>query len=249
MSSRFWLATSTLWHREMIHFWRERNRVLGFAASPLLLWLVIGSGFGDLAFFFPGALLLSVVFTAVFATMSVIEDRKEGFLLSVLASPAPRGAIVAGKVLGGATMAAVQGLLFFIALPPAGIYVSLLGVLESALVLFLVGIAFTSMGFWLAWRSRTSQGFHAIMNLVLMPLWMMSGALFPTAKSHGWIRALMTVNPMTYSLAALRHAMGLTGGEANLPSFGVSLGVTAAFAVLFIYLSIRSVEDRRTDIR
>lgn len=249
MSKRFWLATFTLWHRELLHFWRERNRVLGFAASPLLLWLVIGGGFGDLAFFFPGALLLSVIFTAVFATMSVIDDRKEGFLLSVLASPAPRAAIVAGKVLGGATMAAVQGLLFFLALPPAGIRISLLAVVESAAVLVLIGLAFTAVGFWLAWRSRTPQGFHAIMNLVLMPLWMLSGALFPTERSHGWIRALMTVNPMTYSLAAVRRAMGLTGGETSLPSYGVSIAVTAVFAVLFFILSIRSVEDRRTDPR
>ena len=92
-SKTFWLPVMTLWQRELIRFWREKGRVLGFVGSPLIFWLVIGSGFGDLRFFFPGALILTVMFSAVFSTMSLIEDRREGFLLSMLVSPAPRSSM------------------------------------------------------------------------------------------------------------------------------------------------------------
>ncbi|HVX65511.1 MAG TPA: ABC transporter permease, partial [Bryobacteraceae bacterium] len=101
----FWLPVAALWRREMLRFGREKGRVLGFVGSPLVFWLLIGSGFGDLAFFFPGALVLTVMFSAVFSTMSLIEDRREGFLRSMLVSPAPRGSMVLGKVLGASTLA------------------------------------------------------------------------------------------------------------------------------------------------
>ena len=121
-SSPFVLPVLTLWRRELIRFWREKARVLGFVGSPLIFWLVIGAGFGDLAFFFPGALTLTVMFSAVFSTMSLIEDRREGFLLSILVSPTPRSAIVLGKVLGSATLAWLQGLMFLLFLPLAGLW-------------------------------------------------------------------------------------------------------------------------------
>ena len=117
------LPAFTLWWREIVRFYRQRARVVGVIASPLLFWIVIGSGFGTsfrsgegpgqdhyLDYFFPGALIMIVLFTAIFTMMSVIEDRKEGFLLSVLVAPVPRSAIVLGKVLGGTTLAAAQGI-------------------------------------------------------------------------------------------------------------------------------------------
>lgn len=240
----FWLSVATLWWRELIHFWRERSRVAGFIGSPLLFWLVIGSGFGNLAFFFPGALLLSVIFTAVFSTISVIEDRREGFLLAVLASPAPRCALVIGKVLGGASMAMLQGAVFFVFLPFTSLKAGLMSTLAALAVLFLVGLAFTSLGFWLAWKSKTPQGFHAIMNLVLMPLWMVSGALFSPDTAHQWMRALMTWNPMSYSLAALQRTISPTHAWSG-PALGLSLAVTAAFGLALLTLSVYAVERQK----
>ena len=129
------LPAFTLWWREIVRFYRQRARVVGVIASPLLFWIVIGSGFGTsfrsgegpgqdhyLDYFFPGALIMIVLFTAIFTMMSVIEDRKEGFLLSVLVAPVPRSAIVLGKVLGGTTLAAAQGLLFLVFAPFVGIH-------------------------------------------------------------------------------------------------------------------------------
>ena len=127
----------SLWKREVVRFYRNKSRVVGVIASPLLFWIVIGSGFGTsfrsdnvkggqhyLDFFFPGALIMIVLFTAIFTMMSVIEDRKEGFLLSVMVAPVHRTAIVLGKVLGGATLAFMQGLLFLVAAPFIGVHFS-----------------------------------------------------------------------------------------------------------------------------
>src|SRR2546423_7024660 len=130
------LAAATLWWREIVRFCRQRSRVIGVIASPLLFWIVIGSGFANsfrsqgngqhyLEYFFPGSLLMIVLFTSIFAMMSVIEDRDRGFLLSVLVAPVDRSAIVLGKVLGGTTLSAIQGLLFLIFLPAIGVSISL----------------------------------------------------------------------------------------------------------------------------
>src|SRR6201981_798346 len=129
------LPAFTLWWREVVRFYRQKARVVGVIASPVLFWLVIGSGFGTsfrsggsgegqhyLDYFYPGALIMIVLFTSIFTMMSVIEDRKEGFLLSVLVAPVPRSAIVLGKILGGTTLAAVQGMIFLIFAPFTGVH-------------------------------------------------------------------------------------------------------------------------------
>jgi len=222
----FWLPVWTLWRREMIRFWREKARVAGFVASPLIFWVVIGSGFGDLGFFYPGAITLTVMFSAVFSTMSIIEDRREGFLLSMLVSPAPRSAMVLGKLLGAATLAWVQGMILLLFLPLAGFHPGAQGVAGLAGVLYLLAFTFTALGFLIAWKMESAQGFHAVMNLVLFPMWMVSGSLFGFASAHGWIRWVMRVNPLTYATAALRRLLA-PQVEAGTPALGLSLAVTA----------------------
>src|ERR1700676_4575328 len=145
------LPAFTLWWREIVRFYRQKSRVVGVLASPLVFWVVIGSGFGTsfrsgggqgqqnyLDYFYPGALIMIVLFTSIFAMMSLIEDRKEGFLLSVMVAPVPRSAIVLGKVLGGTTLSAVQGLIFLAFAPLVGIHLSLTGFLLVVLTVFLV---------------------------------------------------------------------------------------------------------------
>src|SRR5246500_1754470 len=186
------LPAFTLWWRELVRFYRQRTRVIGVIASPVVFWLVIGSGFGSsfraggspgqqhyLDYFYPGALIMIVLFTSIFTMMSVIEDRKEGFLLSVLVAPVPRSAIVLGKVLGGTTLAAVQGMIFLIFAPFTGVHLEPLQVLLVAVVVFLVSFSLTALGFAIAWPMDSSQAFHAIVNLFLIPLWLVSGVLFP----------------------------------------------------------------------
>jgi ABC-2 type transport system permease protein len=242
---QFWLPVLTLWHRELTRFWREKARVLGFVGSPLVFWLLIGSGFGNLAFFFPGALVLTVMFSAVFSTMSLIEDRREGFLLSMLVSPAPRSSMVLGKVLGSATLAWVQGLMFLCFLPLAGYSGGVSGVLEAVGITFLISFTFTVLGFFIAWQMDSTQGFHAVMNLVLLPLWLVSGALFPAAGAHGWVRLLMQINPLTYTVAALREPLGqaLPGAA---PAFSTSLTVTTVFALALFIGSVAAANRKTT---
>jgi ABC-2 type transport system permease protein len=233
LSSAFWLPVATLWQRELVRFWRQKSRVLGVVASPLVFWLLIGYGSGDLARFFAGALVLTVLFSAIFSTISIIEDRREGFLLSMLVSPASRTSMVLGKILGAATLAWIQGLIFLAFAPLAGVSLSAAGVLALIGAVFLVSFTLTGMGFVIAWRMNSTQGFHAIMNLLLVPMWMVSGALFPMATAHGWIKAIMWVNPLTYSIALLNGFMRLQAG----PGIAVSLAVTACFGVLLLLAS------------
>ena len=236
----FWLPVATLWQRELVRFWREKARVLGFVGSPLVFWLLIGSGFGNLGFFFPGALVLTVMFSAVFSTMSLIEDRREGFLLSMLASPAPRSSMVLGKILGSATLAWIQGLLFLCFLPLTPFRPAPVQVLALAGVIFLVSFTFTALGFLIAWQMDSTQGFHAVINLILFPLWLVSGAVFPMSSAHGWVQWLMRLNPVTYSVAALRSC--LTSGT---PGLGTSLAVTAACAAV-LFIAATAVANRRS---
>ncbi|PYX12584.1 MAG: multidrug ABC transporter permease [Acidobacteria bacterium] len=220
LSNEQLLPAFTLWWREIVRFYRKRTRVIGVIASPLVFWLVIGSGFGTsfrsgdsagqqhyLDYFYPGALIMIVLFTSIFTMMSVIEDRKEGFLLSVLVAPVPRSAIVLGKVLGGTTLATIQGLIFLALGPFLGIHLSLAQLLLVVLTVFLVSFALTALGFAIAWPMDSTQAFHAIINLFLIPLWLLSGALFPLAGASGWIRVLMRVNPLTYGVDALRSLL------------------------------------------
>src|SRR5664279_1443464 len=177
------LPSFSLWWREVVRFYRQRARVVGVIASPLLFWLVIGSGFGTsfrsngtaggqhyLNYFFPGALIMIVLFTAIFTMMSVIEDRKEGFLLSVLVAPVSRSVIVLGKVLGGATLATAQGLIFLVFAPALGVHFTLVSFALTLLVIFLVAFSLTALGFIIAWPMDSTSGFHAVINLFLIPL-------------------------------------------------------------------------------
>src|ERR1700694_4395142 len=211
------LPAFTLWWREIVRFYRQPARVVGVIASPLVFWLVIGSGFGSsfrsgsgpgqqhyLDYFYPGALIMIVLFTSIFTMMSVIEDRKEGFLLSVLVAPVPRSAIVLGKVLGGTTLATVQGMIFLIFAPFAGVHISPFQVVLVAIVVFLVSFALTALGFSIAWPMDSTQAFHGVVNLFLIPLWLLSGAMFPLSSASGWLRVVMYMNPLTYGVEALR---------------------------------------------
>ena len=251
------LPAFTLWWREIVRFYRQRSRVVGVIASPLLFWLVIGSGFGTsfrsgnaagqqhyLDYFYPGALIMIVLFTAIFTMMSVIEDRKEGFLLSVLTAPVPRSAIVLGKVLGGTTLSAIQGLIFLAFAPFVGVHMDFESFLLIVLVVFLVSFALTALGFAIAWPMDSNQAFHAIINLFLIPLWLLSGALFPLSGASGWLRLLMEINPLTYGVEALRYL--LYPESPTITSLPTSMAALVLFSLCMFGLSFVMVNRRTT---
>ncbi|MCY3778625.1 MAG: ABC transporter permease, partial [Candidatus Aminicenantes bacterium] len=204
-------AVATLWRREVIRFYRQRGRLVGALGTPLVFWILIGSGVGesfrpaaapddlhDPVYFYPGTILLMLLFTAIFSTISLIEDRREGFLLSVLVSPVSRAGVVLGKILGGATLAFLQGLVFLLLAPLAGISLGLGQILWTMCVMALIALSLTGLGFIIAWQSESIQGFHAVMNLMLVPMWILSGALFPFSGASSWIQYLMRINPLSY---------------------------------------------------
>lgn len=250
------LPTATLWWRECVRFYRDRTRAWSSVMTALLFWVLIGFGLagsfrpagmpaemGAIEYLFPGTVVFVVLLTATIGTFSLIEDRREGFLQGVVVAPIPRAAIVLGKVLGGTTMAMVQGALLLPLAPFLGIEVSAIGLALAVAALFLLAFALTSLGFILAWRMESIQGFHGIVNLLLMPMWFLSGALFPVEGAAGALELVMRANPVTYGLAVFRRA--LYAGEVAIP-VAPTTGwiVTIAFA-LVLFVVATAVARRR----
>jgi ABC-2 type transport system permease protein len=181
--SNFFLAAATLWQRELVRFWRQKSRVLGVVASPLVFWLLIGYGSNDLARFYSGALVLT------------------------------------------------------------GVSIHFLELIPVAAAIFLISFTLTGLGFVIAWRMESTSGFHAIMNLLLVPMWMVSGSLFPMSTAHGWVKALMWVNPLTYSIALLNHALRFPNAA---PGAVESLVVTAVFGLLLFLASVVMAAQKAT---
>jgi ABC-2 type transport system permease protein len=253
------LAIYTLWRRELVRFLRQRSRVTGALAQPIVFWLLLGGGLNAsfqpagapagtnyVEYFYPGMIGLVLLFTAIFATISTVEDRKEGFLQGVLVAPVSRRTVVLGQALGGTTLAVLQGALCLCLAPLLGIALSVGSVVASLLVMLLVALSLTSLGLMIAWRMDSTQGFHAIMNLILIPIWLLSGALFPATNAPAPLRWLMAANPLTYGMAALRRCIYLgndTAAGAVAPLLP-SLAITAVFCVLAfggaVYIAQRS---------
>lgn len=252
------IPTYSLWLREIVRFYRQKARVVGVIATPLLFWILLGSGFAHsfrtgstnggssqyLGFFFPGSVAMIVLFTAIFSMMSLIQDRNEGFLLSVLAAPVSRSAIVLGKVLGGATLAAIQGILFLVFAPLVGIHPTVESIGMAILITLLISFELTALGFAIAWPMDSPQAFHAIVNIILLPLWMLSGSLFPVSGASGWLRVIMLANPLTYGVEALRNALFPT--EVTDFSLAVNLSVTVGFCLL-CFVASWAIVNRRTN--
>lgn len=219
-------AFAALTARELIRFARQPSRVMAAIGTPLLLWLFFGSGFAHSfvrgqdgasysAFLLPGMVSLTVMFSSIFAAISLIEDRAAGFLQSVLVSPAPRWATIGAKIAGGSIVAAAQGLLLLLLAPVLGLHPGAGGFVLAAVAVVLIAVGINGLGLAAAWKIDSSQGFHGVMNIVLMPMWLLSGAIFPIAGASPWLRAVMTVNPLYWPTAALRQS--LAGGAAIEP--------------------------------
>jgi ABC-2 type transport system permease protein len=258
--NKFWLAAFTLLQRETVRFLRERHRIIGALGTPIVFWILIGSGIGRsfrapgamtsngsavnyLQYFFPGTIVMILLFTAIFSTISIIEDRSEGFLQGVLASPAPRGAMVLGKMLGGTLLATGQGICLLILFPLLGIHLAIGAILLTLLTMLLISFGLTGLGFWIAWRLDSSQGFHAIMNLFLIPMWFLSGSLFPLAGAPTWLQWIMRLNPLTYGVAIFHQLFFHSSAAAgHMPSPAICLLIIAVFSAGTYALSMRAVE-------
>jgi len=244
-----WPAIQAIAWREWVRFFRQRSRVIGALATPVLFWVLLGfgadraftapgsegaSGVGYREYFFPGALVMILLFTAIFSTITVIDDRNEGFLQGVLVSPASRSAIVLGKVLGGAGIALVQGVLFLVFYPLVGGWPSTLELLGAVAVMAGLAIALTGMGLVLAWRMDSTAGYHAMMNILLMPMWFLSGAVFPAATAPIWMKAVMACNPLTYGHQLLSKLLLGNDAPAGLVPTWAAILILVGFATAMV---------------
>ena len=230
-----------LCRRELIRFTRQPMRIAAAIGTPALLWIFMASGFahsirpeqlGDInypAFLLPGVMTLVAVFAAIFSSISIIEDRRDGWLQSVLVSPGPRWAIALGKIVGGALVAWIQAAVLILTIPLLGIEVPLANILLTLFALGLTCFAMTALGIAFAWRSETTAGFHAVMNLLFLPMWMLSGAFFPAQGTAGWMSILMQVNPLTWCTQSIRNPI-LDQGAA----FPIMLSILFAGAMMAI---------------
>jgi ABC-2 type transport system permease protein len=229
--------------RELLRFFRQRSRVIGAMLQPVIFWVLFSAGLRNSVaggnytqFLLPGMAALIVMFTAIFSTISIIRDRGEGFLQGVLVAPVPRSSIVWGKVLGGTILSVLQGVIFLLLGSIVGHTMSPLELIGVIGVLGLMGLGLTAMGFVLAWPMDSIQGFHAIMSLILFPMWLLSGAIFPVKDLDPWFEIVVKLNPLTYGVEALRHAAGLGGTSMSLAT---CLLVFAGFTVVMLMLSVR----------
>jgi ABC-2 type transport system permease protein len=217
-------AVGIVWYRDLLRFWRDRSRVVGSLAQPLLFLVIFGTGLSSsfaalgggltgsgggnlnyLQFMFPGIVGMAVLFSAVFGAMSIVWDREFGFLKEILVAPVDRGAVALGKILGGATQALIQGLILLVLAPVAGINLGLGTVVALLPFIFLLAFALASLGVAIASAMRTMQGFQIIMNFLLMPIFFLSGSLFPLTNLPEWMTVLTRLDPASYGMDPLRR--------------------------------------------
>ncbi len=191
-------------------------------------------GLSYIEYFYPGIVVLVLLFTSIFATISVVNDRREGFLQGVLVAPVPRWRLVLAQALGGTTLALLQGILLLLLAPMTGFRFSAASLLLTLGVMALLAFGLTNLGLLIAWRMDSTQGFHAIMNLLLIPIWLLSGAFFPSTGVPGWLAWAMKLNPLTYGLDAFRQSLYLNTATAvgEVPSWTLSMLITGLFCVL-----------------
>ena len=185
--------------------------------------------------------MLVLLFTAIFATISTVEDRREGFLQSVLVAPISRSTIVMGQALGALRLAWVPSCIFLILAPVAG-FARLWARRSSGPIMAVIAFALTCIGLAIAWKIESTQGFHAIMNLILIPVWLLSGAFWPIDGAPALLRWTMRLNPLTYGMAALREGLdaGNRGAMGSLPPPALSVVVTIVFAIATFALAVRT---------
>jgi ABC-2 type transport system permease protein len=270
-------AVYIIWYRDIIRFWRDRVRLVMSLAQPILYLAIFGVGlsstlgksgslggaglpasFSYIQFMYPGVLGMAVLFTAIFSAMSVVWDREFGFLREILVAPISRSAVALGKALGGATQAALQGVVMLVFAPFVGVHLTVVSVLEVIPLLFLLAFALTSFGVAISARLKTMQGFQVVMNFLMMPMFFLSGALFPLRGLPGWMTVLTRFDPVAYGIAPVRSAIlggaglpqvavdrltSVTIGSYIVP-IGVDVAFLAAFSAAMLAIAMRSFRHR-----
>jgi len=264
-------AIYIIWYRDVLRYSRDRMRLVASLAQPLLFLLVFGTGLsaslrgvgGGLGgassinyvqFIYPGIIGMAVLFTSIFSAMSIVWDREFGFLKEVLVAPIDRSAIAIGKALGGSTQAMVQGMILLVLAPIVGVTLNPLAVLELIPLIFVLAFALTTLGVVLAAGMKSMQGFQAVLNFLMMPIFFLSGALFPLSNLPWWMTTLTRIDPAAYGIDPIRRVilgasgvpsgvtdrLGLTVGGQTLPLLA-EVGLLLAFGMVMLGIAIWSL--------
>lgn len=258
-------TVAMVWRRELIRFLRTRTRILTGLAQPILFLFVLGYGIGPLVgsvggvgfatFVFPGVVAMSVATTAIFSAVSIVWDREFGFLREMLVAPVSRTALVLGKTAGGATVATMQGTIMLVLAPLVGIRLTVPLVGTVIALELLMAVALTAFGVFIASRLTRMESFQMVMQLVLLPMIFLSGAMFPLRGLPLWLTVLTRLNPLTYAVDPLRRTVFAAqhvppAALARFPSgvdlfghtlsVGTEIGVVVAFAAVFLSLAVHA---------
>src|SRR5947207_8136162 len=266
-------AIYIIWYRDILRYWRDRWRLVASLAQPLLFLVVFGSGlssslgsggvFGSrgglsyIQFVFPGIIGMSILFTSIFGAMSIVWDREFGFLKEVLVAPIDRWAVAIGKALGGTTQAMIQGLILLVLAPFVGVKLSLLTILEVVPLAFVLAFGLSAFGVMLASVMKSLQGFQVVMNFLMMPMFFLSGALFPLTNLPGWMTFVTPIDPASAGLhplppfilsdsglsSAVVDRLGLTINGHVLP-IPLEVGVMLAFGVVLLGIAVVMFQRR-----
>jgi ABC-2 type transport system permease protein len=244
-------AIYILWLRDVKRYWYDKPRIFASLGQPILFLFVLGTalspaftGPGNVKFsefIFPGIISMTVLFTSIFSAISIVWDREFGFLKEVLVAPISRWAIVAGKALGGSTVAVLQGCLMLLLAPLVGVRLTPVIVIESVAVMFLIALAITGLGIVIAARMKEMEGFQMVVNFVIMPIFFLSGALFPLDRLPSWLTLLTRIDPLTYGVDMLRAVM------INVHSFPPVINLAVLFVFIFIMFFIAVMEFNAAD--
>jgi ABC-2 type transport system permease protein len=265
-------ATGIVWRRELIRFRTDRLRAITSLIQPVLFLFVLGTGLSSLAggsmppgisfktFIYPGVLAMSVLFTAIFSAASIVWDREFGFLREILVAPVSRASIVIGKCLGGATIATFQGIIFLILAGFAHVPYNPVLIIVLIGELLLLSFTLTAFGVMMAARIKQFQAFMALTQMLVMPLFFLSGALYPLSGLPAWLSVLTRIDPLTYIVGPMRHAVfshlsmpaafeqrfspAITWAGWQVP-LGLSLGIVAIMGVGMMAIAI--AEFRKTE--
>jgi daunorubicin resistance ABC transporter membrane protein len=265
-------AVGIVWRRELIRFRTDRLRAITSLVQPFLFLFILGTGLSTLAdrsmppgfsfktFIYPGVLAMSVLFTSIFSAGSIVWDREFGFLREILVAPVSRASIVVGKCLGGATIATFQGLIFLALAGFAHVPYNATLMLTLVGELLLLSFTLTAFGVMMAARIKQFQAFMALTQMLVMPLFFLSGALYPLTGLPAWLTVLTRIDPLTYVVGPMRHAvfvhLGLTAAEQHLLAPGItwagwavpvwlSLGIVATMGATMMGIAI--AEFRKTE--
>src|SRR3984885_15115317 len=258
-------AVSIVWRRELIRFRGDRLRAITALIQPVLFLFVLGTGLGSLAghslpagisfktFIYPGVLAMSVLFTAIFSAASIVWDREFGFLREILVAPVSRASIVIGKCLGGATIATFQGIVFLILAGFADVPYNPVLIVILIGELLLLSFTLTAFGVMMAARIKQFQAFMALTQMLVMPLFFLSGALYPLSGLPAWLTVLTRIDPLTYIVAPMRRAVfshlnlspaalhqlapGVSWFGWTVP-LGLSLGIVALMGLVMVTVAI-----------